>query len=118
MDTVTRGGSPKTAVFCSKSSGCSRTVRIVFGVAEHSQGRFLVERCCFTALDNYFTKTHVLRREDDNPDAVDIDTGVDIENPDSGTQTTIFEMLEDSGRLCRRGTEEDLVDCAETPPRL
>ncbi len=86
---------------------------VIVGVAEHAQGGFLVEQGYFTALEKYFAKTHVFKREYDTLDADAIDTGVDIANPYSGMQTTIFEMLDDSGRLCRWTTEDDLVKCAE-----
>lgn len=87
---------------------------IIVGVAEHSQGGFLVEQGYFTALEEYFAKTYVFKREYDTLDADAIDTEVDIDNPYSGMQTAIFEMLDDAGRLCRWTTEDDLVECAET----
>jgi hypothetical protein len=69
-----------------------------------------------TALEEYFAKTHVCQREYDGLDPGDVDTGVDIQNPYSGMQTAIFEMLEDHGRLYRWTTEEDLVECVENIP--
>lgn len=86
----------------------------VVGVAEHSQGGFLVEQGYFTALEEYFTKTHVFKREYDPLDLEMVDTGVTSENPYSGMQTAIFEMLDDGGRLCRWVTEDDLVECVDT----
>lgn len=88
----------------------------IVGVAEHAQGGFLVEQGYFTALEEYFAKTHVCQREYDGLDPDDVDTGVDIENPYSGMQTAIFEMLEDHGRLYRWTTEEDLVECVDNIP--
>ena len=88
----------------------------IVGVAEHAQGGFLVEQGYFTALEEYFAKTHVCQREYDSLDPKDVDTGVDIENPYSGMQTALFEMLEESGRLYRWATEEDLVECVEHIP--
>jgi len=85
----------------------------IVGVAEHAQGGFLVEQGYFTALEEYFTKTHVFKREYDSLDANSIDTGIDIDNPYSGMQTAIFEMLDDAGRLCQWTSEDDLVECAE-----
>jgi hypothetical protein len=86
---------------------------VIVGVAEHAQGGFLVEQGYFTALEEYFVKTHVFKREYDLLDADAIDTGIDIDNPYSGMQTAIFEMLDDSGRLCRWTSEDDLVECAK-----
>jgi hypothetical protein len=86
---------------------------IIVGVAEHAQGGFLVEQGYFTALEEYFAKTHVFKREYNTVDADAIDTNVDVDNPFSGMQTAIFEMLDDAGRLCRWTTEDDLVECAE-----
>ncbi|WP_138005485.1 hypothetical protein [Halalkalirubrum salinum] len=86
----------------------------IVGVAEHSQGGFLVEQGYFTALEEYFTKTHVFKREYDPLDLEMVDTGVTSENPYSGMQTVIFEMLDDGGRLCRWVTEDDLVECVDT----
>jgi hypothetical protein len=40
-----------------------------------------------------------------------LDTNVDVENPYSGMQTAIFEMLDDAGRLCRWTTDDELVEC-------
>lgn len=86
---------------------------VIVGIAEHSHGGFLVEQGYFTALDEYFAKTHVFKREYDTVDTDAIDTGVNIDNPYSGMQTAIFEMLDDADRLCRWTTEDDLVECAE-----
>ena len=85
----------------------------IVGVAEHAQGGFLVEQGYFTALEEYFTKTHVFKREYDSLDADAVDTGIDIDNPYSGMQTAIFEMLDDAGRLCQWSSEDDLIKCAE-----
>ncbi|GAB7020851.1 hypothetical protein [Halostagnicola bangensis] len=85
----------------------------IIGVAEHSQGGFLVEQGYFTALEEYFEKTHVFKREYDRIDIDSIDTEIDIESPYSGMQTAIFEMLDDVGRLYQWTTEDDLVDCVE-----
>lgn len=88
----------------------------IVGVAEHAQGGFLVEQGYFTALEKYFKKTHVCQREYDDLSPDDVDTGVDVENPYSGMQTAIFEMLEENRRLYRWTTEEDLVECTENIP--
>jgi hypothetical protein len=88
----------------------------IVGVAEHAQGGFLVEQGYFTALEKYFTKTHVCKREYDDLDPEDVGTGVDVDNPYSGMQTAIFEILEERGRLCGWTTEDDLVECVENIP--
>ena len=72
---------------------------VIVGVAEHTQGGFLVEQGYFTALEKYFAKTHVFKREYNTVDADTVDTNVDVENPYSGMQTAIFAMLDDAGRL-------------------
>jgi len=94
---------------------------VLIGVAEHSQGGFLVEQGYFTALEEYFTKTYVFKRDYETLDLEQIDTRVTSENPYSGMQTSIFEMLDDGGRLCEWATEDDLVECVKsvwstTPP--
>jgi hypothetical protein len=82
------------------------------GVAEHAQGGFLVEQDCFAALEEYLAKTHVFKRDYNTVDADTIDTNVDVENPYSGMQTAIIEMLDNAGRLCRWTTDDDLGECA------
>jgi len=84
---------------------------VIVGVAEHDQGGFLVEQGSFTALEEYFAKTHVFKREYDMADGTTVDTGID--NPYSEMQTAIFEMLDDANRLYRWFTEAELVECAE-----
>ncbi|WP_336022676.1 hypothetical protein [Halobellus salinisoli] len=86
---------------------------LIVGVAEHAQGGFLVEQGYFTALEEYFTKTYVFKRKYDSLDADAIDTSIDIDNPYSGMQTAIFDMLDDAGRLYQWTSGDDLVDCAE-----
>jgi len=41
---------------------------------------------------------------------------VDPEDPYSGMQTAVFEMIDDAGRLCRWATEDDLAACADEVP--
>ncbi|ELZ28969.1 hypothetical protein C474_13744 [Halogeometricum pallidum JCM 14848] len=88
----------------------------VIGVTEHDQGGFLVEQGYFTVLEEYFAKTHVLKREYESVDSANVDTGVDLEKPYSGMQTAIFEMLADAGRLYTWNTEEELIECVEDLP--
>lgn len=87
---------------------------VIVGVAEHAHGGFLVEQGYVTALEDYFEKTHVFKRDYETLDTADLETTVDPENPYSGMQTAIFEMLESAERLCRWSTEDDLVDCVDT----
>ena len=86
-------------------------VDAIVGVAEHDRGGFLVEQGMFVADEEYFEKTHVCKREYDGLDAGDLDTDVDPENPYSGMQVPVFDMLDDAGRLHRWETESELVDC-------
>ena len=88
----------------------------IIGVAEHDQGGFLVEQGYFTTLETYFVKTHVLTREYESISTEEIDTNADPENPYSGMQTAIFEMLADAGRLWRWSTEAELLECTEKLP--
>ncbi|WP_433633935.1 hypothetical protein [Halomicrococcus sp. NG-SE-24] len=88
----------------------------IVGVSEHDQGGFLVEQGYFTALEKYFAKTYVLKREYTDVGAEDVDTNVDIENPYSGMQTAIFDMLADADRLYVWQSEDDLLECAEAVP--
>ena len=89
---------------------------VIVGVAEHARGGFLVEQGYFTALEGYFAKTHVLKREYEGLDPDAIDTSVDVDDPYSGMQTAIFDMLEEAGRLHRWRTEEDLRERADALP--
>jgi hypothetical protein len=88
----------------------------IVGVTEHDRGGFLVEQGYFTALETYFTKTRVFKREYSDLDPDEVDTNVNLEKPYSGMQTAIFEMLDDAGRLCLWQTEDELLGCAEALP--
>ncbi len=88
----------------------------IIGITEHDRGGFLVEQGYFTALESYFTKTRVFKREYSTLDPDTVDTNVDLEKPYSGMQTAIFDMLNDTGRLCIWQTEDDLLECAEGLP--
>lgn len=89
---------------------------VIVGVAEHDGGGFLVEQGYFTALEEYFEKTYVFKRTYDDLESADVDTAVDLENPYSGMQTAIFDMLSAADRLCAWETESELRDCANTLP--
>ncbi len=88
----------------------------IIGVSEHDQGGFLVEQGYFTALEPYFQKTHILKRDYTGLSSEDIETNVDTENPYSGMQTAIFEMLDEAGRLHIWITEADLIDATTDLP--
>ncbi|WP_226007354.1 hypothetical protein [Natrinema salinisoli] len=88
----------------------------IVGVTEHDGGGFLVEQGYFTAIEEYFEKTHVFKRTYENLAPADVDTGVDLENPYSGMQTAIFDMLSDADRLCDWETETELHECANSLP--
>jgi hypothetical protein len=88
----------------------------IVGVSEHDRGGFLVEQGYLTALEKYFAKTHVLKREYETVESMAVDTTVDTEDAYSGMQTAIFDMLADVGRLYVWQTEDDLLECAEALP--
>jgi len=89
---------------------------LVIGVSEHDQGGFLVEQGYFTAIETYFQKTHVVKRDYTDLTSEDVDTNVDTENPYSGMQTAIFDMVDDADRLYVWTTEEDLIDVTTELP--
>lgn len=82
----------------------------IIGVTEHDQGGFLVEQGYFTALETYFEKTYVLKREYTTLTSEDIETNANINNPYSGMQIAIFEMLNEVGRLYIWETEDELIN--------
>lgn len=88
----------------------------IIGVSEHDQGGFLVEQGYFTALETYFRKTHVLKREYANLASEDVETNANTENPYSGMQTATFEMLAEAGRLYIWTTEDDLINATRDLP--
>lgn len=88
----------------------------IIGVSEHDQGGFLVEQGYFTALETYFQKTHVLKREYADLASEDVETNANTENPYSGMQTATFEMLDEAGRLYIWTTEDDLINATKDLP--
>lgn len=86
----------------------------IIGIVEHDQGGFLVEQGYFTAIEEYFEKTYILKRDYEPLSADDIETGVTIKKPYSGMQTAIFAMIADAGRLERWSTEEELLEHTES----
>jgi hypothetical protein len=88
----------------------------IIGISEHDQGGFLVEQGYFTALETYFQKTHVLKREYTDLTSEGVETNANTENPYSGMQTAIFEMLDEAGRLYIWTTEDDLINATKDLP--
>ena len=88
----------------------------IVGVSEHDQGGFLVEQGYFTALETYFQKTHVLKREYTDLSSKDVETNANTENPYSGMQTAIFEMLDEAGRLYIWTAEDKLINAVKNLP--
>ncbi|OAQ54482.1 hypothetical protein HTG_02720 [Natrinema mahii] len=88
----------------------------IVGVSEHDSGGFLVEQGYFTALEQYFEKTDVFKRTYEDLTPADLETEADPENPYSGMQTAIFEMLADGDRLCVWETEDELRECTSELP--
>ena len=79
-------------------------VTFVVGVAEAEPSGFLVEQGLLAGTDEYFEKTHVLKRE------------YDEDRPFSWMEAGVFELLDDEGRLYRWRTEEDLVEAVGELP--
>ena len=80
-------------------------VTCLVGVAEKEPSDFLVEQGLLVGTVEYFSKSHVLKREYDDED-----------HPFGWMQDGVFELLDDDGRLHRWRSEEDLVDAAEELP--
>jgi len=80
-------------------------VTCLVGVAEKEPSDFLVEQGLLVGTVEYFSKSHVLKREYDDED-----------HPFGWMQDGVFELLDDDGRLYRWRSEEDLVDAAEELP--
>ena len=80
-------------------------VTALVGVAEKDPSGFLVEQGLLAGTEEYFEKSHVLKRE--YPDEDD---------PFSWMETGVFELLDDEGRLYRWRTEEELVEAAGKLP--
>lgn len=88
----------------------------IIGVSEHDQGGFLVEQGYFTALEMYFQKTHILKREYTDLTSEDIETNANTNNPYSGMQMAIFEMLDEAGRLYIWENEDELINAIKELP--
>ena len=77
----------------------------VVGVAERDPSGFLVEQGLLVGTEEYFGKSHVLKRE--YPDGND---------PFSWMEDGVFDLLDDEDRLYRWRTEADLVEAAGEIP--
>ncbi len=75
------------------------------GVAEKGPSDFLVEQGLLVETVEYFSKSHVLKREYH-----------DEQQPFGWMQDGVFELFEREGRSYCWQTEEDLVDAAEELP--
>ncbi|QSG08156.1 hypothetical protein [Halapricum desulfuricans] len=79
-------------------------VTYLVGVAEKEPSDFLVEQGLLVGTTEYFSKSHVLKREYEDA------------HPFGWMQDGVFELFDREGRLYRWQTEEDLVDVSETLP--
>ena len=80
-------------------------VTYLVGVAEKEPSDFLVEQGLLVGSEEYFEKSHVLKREYE-----------DEKHPFGWMQDGVFELFEGDGRLYRWRTEADLVEAAEALP--
>ncbi|MDF9746460.1 hypothetical protein [Natrinema salsiterrestre] len=74
----------------------------VVGVAEREPSGFLVEQGLLAGTEEYFEKTHVLKR-----------TYPDEDRPYNWMQDGVFDLLEKNGRLYRWETESELIEAVE-----
>ncbi|QCS42992.1 hypothetical protein [Natrinema versiforme] len=79
----------------------------VVGVAEREPSGFLVEQGLLAGTEEYFEKTHVLKRT--YPDA-------EADHPYGWMEDGVFDLLEANDRLYRWETESDLREAAERLP--
>jgi hypothetical protein len=80
-------------------------VTYLVGVAEKHPSDFLVEQGLLIGTTEYFSKSHVLKREYENE-----------EHPFGWMQDGVFELFDQEGRLYRWWTEEDLIEVTEELP--
>jgi len=80
-------------------------VTYLVGVAEKEPSDFLVEQGLLVGTTEYFSKSHVLKREYE-----------DAEHPFGWMQDGVFELFDRNGRLYRWQTEADLVDVTDELP--
>ncbi|WP_226021675.1 hypothetical protein [Halomicrobium salinisoli] len=75
------------------------------GVAEREPSDFLVEQGLLVGTVEYFSKSHVLKREYEDED-----------HPFGWMQDGVFDLFEREGRLYRWRTEADLVEATDEVP--
>ncbi len=80
-------------------------VTYLVGIAEKDASDFLVEQGLLVGTTEYFSKSHVLKREYE-----------DEEHPFGWMQDGVFELFDQEGWLYRWQTEEKLVEAAENLP--
>lgn len=80
-------------------------VTALVGVAEKDPSGFLVEQGLLVATQEYFSKSHVLKREYD-----------DLERPFGWMQDGVFALFERARRLYRWRTEDELVAVTDEVP--
>ncbi len=80
-------------------------VTYLVGVAEKEPSDFLVEQGLLVGTVEYFTKSHVLKREYE-----------DEEHPFGWMQDGVFELFDYEDRLYRWRTEADLVEATDELP--
>jgi len=80
-------------------------VTYLVGVAEKEPSDFLVEQGLLVGTVDYFSKSHVLKREYDDED-----------HPFGWMQDGVFERFDDEDRLYRWRTEADLVEATDELP--
>ncbi|MXV62323.1 hypothetical protein GS429_09665 [Natronorubrum sp. JWXQ-INN-674] len=85
----------------------SDLVSHIVGVAEKEPSGFLVEQGLVVGTEEYFEKSHVLKRT--YPDT-------DEEHPYGWMEDSVFELLEEDGRLYQWETEAELVAAVEALP--
>jgi len=79
----------------------------IVGVAEREPSGFLVEQGLLVGTEEYFEKSHVLKRE--YPD-------LEADHPYGWMEDGVFELLEADGRLHEWRTEEDLLESVADLP--
>ena len=80
-------------------------VTYLIGVAEKEPSDFLVEQGLLVGTTEYFSKSHVLKREYEGET-----------HPFGWMQDGVFELFEQKGRLYRWQTDEELVNASEKLP--
>ncbi|WP_049972688.1 hypothetical protein [Haladaptatus cibarius] len=80
-------------------------VTYLVGVAEKDPSDFLVEQGLLVGTTEYFSKSHVLKREYEDED-----------HPFGWMQDGVFDRFENEGRLYRWRTDDDLLETTESLP--